>query len=288
MDAKDLLLDSLDKRRSAYHEKLKCCRAELSEEAVHDLRTSIRRLLATLQVIAFFTSASRVKKVADQLKEQLDDSSDLRDFQVLADRVSEDINALPELEPFQTYLEKRAKRKERSLEKQVQDLKPNNADKRLLKIQAALEELPAVDLRDKLPQAVDEAYLTVVQRYGEIDPAQLVSIHHLRVAFKNFRYMVEATHPCLSDFPEAQLESMHDYQTKMGNIHDLQVLLETLTEFAVVSDAYDPRPVRRFYEKALAGAVEVFMKDKDDVMTFWRATPLVAFPWQGQPDRKEE
>src|ERR1041385_1096989 len=227
MDAKDLLLDSLDKRRSAYHEKLKCCRAELSEEAVHDLRTSIRRLLATLQVIAFFTSASRVKKVADQLKEQLDDSSDLRDFQVLADRVSEDINALPELEPFQTYLEKRAKRKEHSLEKQVQDLKPNNADKRLLKIQAALEELPAVDLRDKLPQAVDEAYLTVVQRYGEIDPAQLVSIHHLRVAFKNFRYMVEAIHPCLPDFPEAQLDSMHGYQTEMGNIHDLQVLLET-------------------------------------------------------------
>jgi hypothetical protein len=81
---------------------------------------------------------------------------------------------------------------------------------------------------------------------------------------------------------------MHDYQTEMGNIHDLQVLLEILEEFAEGSDSYDARPVHRFYEKALAEALVVFLKNKEEVMTFWRATPLTAFPWQGQPDRKEE
>ena len=288
MDSKDLLLDSLDNRRAAYREKLKLCRNEFSESAVHDLRTSIRRLLATLGVIAFVTSASRIAKLSERLKEQLDDSSELRDLQVMVDKMAEDMSMLPELEPFQAYLEKRAKRKERSLEKQFRDLKPNNTGKRLLKIQAALEDLSAGELNDKLPQAVDEAYLTVMQRYGEIDPAQLVSIHHLRVAFKNFRYMVEAIYPCLPDFPEVQLKRMHAYQTQMGNIHDLQVLLETLAEFAKDSDSYDPRPVRRFYEKALAEASSLFLKDKDEVMTFWRSTPLVAFPWQGQQDRKEE
>jgi len=288
MDSKDLLLDSLDKRGAAYRAKLKLCRAEFSEGAVHDLRTSIRRLLAMLEVIAFVTSAARIAKLSVRLKAQLDDSSNLRDLQVMVDKLSEDISVLPELEPFHGYLEKRAKRKERSLEKQFQDLKRNNTGKQLLKIQAALEDLSAGELQDKPPQAVDEAYLTVMQRYGEIDPAQLASIHHLRVAFKNFRYMLEAIHPCLPDFPEAQLKRMHDYQTQMGNIHDLQVLLETLAEFAKASDSYDPRPVRRFYEKALAEASSLFLKDKDEVMTFWRTTPLVAFPWQGQQDTKEE
>jgi len=288
MDAKNLLIDSLDRQRAAYRENLKLCRAEFSRKAVHDLRTSIRRLLATLDVIAFFTSASQIEKLSDRLKGQLDDFSDLRDVQVMLDRVSEDLQTFPELEPFQNYLEKREKRQQRSNEKHIQNIKPGAVDKRLLKIQGALEELSAEELEDKLPQAVDEAYLTVIQRYGEIDPAQIVSIHHLRVAFKKFRYMVEAIHPCLADFPKSQLQSMHDYQTQMGNIHDLQVFLETLAEFAKDSDSYDPRPIRRFYEKSLAEALSVYLKTKGEVLHFWRATPLVAFPWQTEQKKKEE
>lgn len=287
MDAKNLLIDSLDKQRAAYRENLKLCRAEFSRKAVHDLRTSIRRLLATLDVIAFVTSASRIEKLSDRLKAQLDDLSDLRDIQVMLDRVSEDIGTFPELEPFQNYLEKREKRQQRSDEKHIQNIKPGGVEKRLLKIQGAVEDFSAEALQDKLPQAVDEAYLTVIQRYGEIDPAQLVSIHHLRVAFKKFRYMVEAIYPCLPDFPEAQLQHMHDYQTQMGNIHDLQVFLETLAEFAEDSDSYDPRPVRRFYEKALAEALSVYLKNKGEVLIFWRSTPLIAFPWQRAQKKKE-
>jgi CHAD domain-containing protein len=287
MDAKTLLIDSLDKQRAAYRENLKLCRAEFSRKAVHDLRTSIRRLLATLDVIAFVTSASRIEKLSDRLKAQLDDLSDLRDIQVMLDRVSEDIGTFPELEPFQYYLEKREKRQQRSDEKHIQNIKPGGVEKRLLKIQGAVEDFSAEELQDKLPQAVDEAYLTVIQRYGEIDPAQLVSIHHLRVAFKKFRYMVEAIYPCLPDFPEAQLQHMHDYQTQMGNIHDLQVFLETLAEFAEDSDSYDPRPARRFYEKALAEALSAYLKNKGEVLIFWRSTPLIAFPWQREQKKKE-
>ena len=288
MDAKNLLIDSLDKQRAAYRENLKLCRAEFSRKAIHDLRTSIRRLLATLDVIAFVTSASRIEKLSDRLKEQLDDFSALRDIQVMLDKVSEDIRTFPELEPFQNYLEKREKRKQRSDEKHIQNIKPGGVEKRLLKIQGTMEDFSAEELQDKLPQAVDEAYLTVMQRYAEIDPAQLVSIHHLRVAFKKFHYMVETIYPCLPDFPEAQLQHMHDYQTQMGNIHDLQVFLETLAEFAEDSDSYDPRPVRRFYEKALAEALSVYLKNKDEVLNFWRSTPLVAFPWQREQKTKEE
>lgn len=282
MDAKNLLIDSLDKQRAAYRENLKLCRDEFSKKAVHDLRTSLRRLLATLDVIAFFTSASRIEKLSDRLKDQLDGFSDLRDIQVMLDRVSEDGNSLPDLEPFQNYLKKREKRKRRTGEKHVETIKPGGDQKRLLKIQEAVEDLSADELDGKLPQAVDEAYLTVQQRYGDINPENLASVHHLRVAFKKFRYMVEAIYPCLSGFPEAQLERMHDYQTQMGNIHDGQVFLETLATFAEDSDSDDPEPVRRFYEQSLADKLSDFLRNKEDVLHFWRATPLVSFPWHRQ------
>src|SRR5215208_3078159 len=280
MDAKSLLLNSLDKSGAAYRKNLKLCRDEFSKKTVHDLRTSIRRLLAILDVIRFAASASQTKKLADRLKGQLDEVSELRDLQVMLDRVSEDLIALPELEPLQKYLKKREKKEQSSSQKHVQTIQTGWIKKRLPKLQEAVQELSADELNHTLPQAVDEAYLTVVQRYSEIDPARLISIHHLRVAFKKFRYMVEAISPCLPDVPEALLHEMHDYQTQTGDIHDLQVLLETLTEFAEDDDSYNPEPVRRFYEHTLTDRLSEYMKDKDKVLHFWRATPLVAFPWQ--------
>lgn len=288
MDAKDLLLDSLDEHGAIYGEKLELCRDDFSKQAVHDLRTSIRRLLAALDVVAFVTSGSRVEKLSDRLKDQLDGFGDLRDIQVMLDNVSEKIGTLPTLEPFQNYLKKREKRKKRAGEKRVKDIKLGEVKKRLFKIRGTVEDLSAQDLNGKLPQAVDEAYLTVIQRYGEIDPEQLVSIHHLRVAFKKFHYMVEVIQSGLPDFPISQLKRMHDYQTRMGNIHDGEVLLETLATFTDDDDSYDLEPVRRFYERILEQALSLYLESNEEVLTFWRATPLAVFPWEADQTKKEK
>ncbi len=288
MDAKDLLLNSLDEHEADYRGKLKLCRADFSQGAVHDLRTSIRRLLATLDVVAFFTSESRAEKLSDRLKDQLDGVGDLRDVQVMLDRISEDVSTLPELESFHAHLKKHEKRKEHASEKYVADIKPGSVKKRLSKIREAVDDLSAEDLNGKLPQTVDEAYLTVLQRYGWIDPEQLISIHHLRVAFKEFRYRVEVIHSCLPDFPADQLEHMHEYQTQMGDIHDIEVLLDALAAFAKDNDSFEPEPVRRFYERVLADALSAYLKSKEEVLTFWRATPLAPFPWEANQTRKED
>lgn len=280
MDATALLLDGLGKRGEAYRKNLKQARTEFSSDTVHDLRTSLRRLLATLDVIAFFTSAARVEKLSTPLKEQLDRFSDLRDIQVMRDRVAEDIGQLPDLEPFQVDLKKHEKRQQRKDEKRVGNLKPGSVKRQLVKLQETLTDLSAAELNEtKLPQPIDQTYLTVLQRYAEIDPAQPVSIHHLRVAFKNFRYMVEEVYPCLPDFPETLLTQLHGYQTQMGNIHDTQVLLETLANYIEGSGASAAHPYH-FYEQSLADQIAAFVKKKANILHFWRATPITAFPWQ--------
>jgi CHAD domain-containing protein len=288
MNTQDLLLDSLDERGKVYSKKLKRSRDDFSTDAIHDLRTSIRRLLAVLNVVGFITSGSRIKKLSDRLKDQLDGFSDLRDMQVMLDKMSENVDELPALEPFQDYLKKREKRRQRADEKHIQNIKPSSIKKSLQKIERDVQDLSEEDLQGKLPQAVDEAYLTVIQSYSEVDPAKLVTIHHLRVAFKKFRYMVEAIYPCLPNFPESLLQGLRDYQTKMGDIHDIQVFLETLSEFAEKDGSYDPTPVRGFYEKMLAECLSDYLKSKNEVLAFWRATPLEAFPWEAGQTRKEE
>jgi CHAD domain-containing protein len=288
MDAKDLLLDSLDERTATYLKRLKRCHADFSTDAIHDLRTSVRRLLAILEVVAFMSSASKIEKLSERLKDQMDGFSDLRDMQVMLDKVSADVDLRPQLGSFQDYLQKREKRRQRNDEKHIRNVKSGAAKKRLLKVRADVEDLAPNEMGGKLPQAVDEAFLTVVQRYGDVDPAELASLHHLRVAFKKFRYMVEAVYPCLPNFPESLLEQMREYQTKMGDIHDLEVLLTTLAEFAEKNESYDPAADRRFYETILDQAVRDYLKNKKEVLTFWRATPLAAFPWEAGQTKKEE
>lgn len=288
MSSKDHLLDLLEERTTNYKKKTKRCREELSNDAIHDMRTSVRRLLAALEIVAFFTSTSKVEKVADRLKDQMDGFSDLRDMQVMLDKLSDDINILPQLEPFQNYLAKREKRRKSADEKHLQNIKPGGINKRLLKIQKAWEDLSAEEVEGKLPQAVDGAFLTVIQRYSEVNPSQLTTIHRLRVTFKKFRYMVEAIHPCLPNVPESLLRRMDEYQTRLGNIHDIQVFLETVAEFADQDSSYDPTSVRRFYERILDEALTAYLEHKEEVIRFWRATPLEVFPWQAAETRKEE
>ena len=286
-EPKNLLLRSLDENRATYQQQVKACRKKFTKKSLHDLRISMRRLLAMLTVVDYFIDNTLAGKLSNSIKKQLDGFGDLRDLQVMSRKVAEHLDDAPALAPFQSYLKKHKKREKRAAEKIVKDIHLKHIRKSLRKIDQTLETLAVDEVQDKLPQAVDSAYLTVMQRYGEIDPQEPVTIHHLRVAFKRFHYMVEAAHDLLPGFPSSQLQAMQEYQTRMGDVHDAQVILEALTRFADRDDSYDPEAVRHFFEQEFAEALTVYLKSKEEVFRFWRATPLTAFPWEIEPTEKE-
>lgn len=278
MDANTLLLDAIDNRWEKYREQIKTCRREFSEEAVHDLRVSARRLLALVDLIRAVAPHPRLQKIRNALKGQLDEFDALRDTQVMLAEISETIEVLPELKPLQQILQKRERRLLREAEEIVEDLKPAGIARRLEKVRADITDAVSSPEFDGLVlQAVDEAYGTVLQRYRWINPAQPATIHRTRIAFKRFRYMVEIVYPLLPDFPQADFKRMHDYQTSMGEIQDAEVflfMLDDLTE----TDA--PKTVRRYYEQRHAELITAYIEDKGEVETFWRASPGQPFPWE--------
>jgi CHAD domain-containing protein len=282
-----VLPDFLDQRWEKYQADLKTCHAEFTEVAIHNLRVATRRLLAALELIRTFDPHPRVKKLRRNLKNQLDGFDSLRDVQVMLADISKNIEGLPELQPFQKYLQKREKRLLRAAEKHVRAIKLSVFNKRLLKVRETLAAIPAEDLHPRLLQAVDETYLTVKKRYGAMDPDQPATIHSLRVAFKKFRYMVECIHPTLLNFSKPRLKSMQNYQTLMGNIHDAEVFLETLADFAARYKQFDPGHVRRLYEETFAQTLSVYLNKKGKLDTFWRSAPETDFPWESKPKNQE-
>lgn len=277
-EAKQLLLEALETRWKKFRSELKLCREEFSEEAVHDLRVATRRLLALFDLLRSIVPHNRIQKIRRELKDQLDDLDDLRDTQVLLADVSENVQEQAELKVFQEHLLKEEKNLMRRTRKLVRGREYKNLNKRVEKVQTLAGELSEETLSLQMITAADESFARVIQAYTAMDSENVASIHKLRIAFKRFRYTVEVVRPLLPNFPPENFERMHDYQSRMGDIQDMEVASQRAADVEDASDALEA--VTAHYASRLQTAVRKFLEDKGEVLVFWRATPDQIFPWE--------
>lgn len=274
------LLAALDLRWKNYRAELKRSREEFSNEAVHDLRSASRRMLAFIQLLKSISPHSRLQKLNRAFKDQLDEFDDLRDLQVVLAEVSETVKELPELQEFQAHFQRVEKGLLKTLRKRLRVVDLFDVSKRIRRLRESLKHETGESLLTQSLQAVDDAFLLTHRRRDWINPAQATSIHRVRIAFKMFRYMVEIIHPLLDGFPAENLKCMHEYQSLMGEIQDVEVILQALTDAPVDVVSFDPEPVRRFYEQCHAKAIAAYVERMNQLDTFWRPAPDQPFPWE--------
>ncbi|HMB21351.1 MAG: CHAD domain-containing protein [Chloroflexota bacterium] len=277
-----LLLEALDERWKTYRAELKRCRVDFSNEAVHDLRAAARRMLAVVWLLNSISPRPRLQKLSRAFKDQLDEFDGLRDTQVVLAEISETIQELPQLQIFENYLWSVEKRLLKTLRKKLKVIDLFDVSKRIRRLRESLkvETSSNNDLALQILQTVDEAFFAAKQRQQWINPAQANTIHRVRVAFKSFRYMVEIVHPLLPDFPPENLKRMHDYQSLMGEIQDVEVIMQVFAETPVRVVSFDPEPVRSYYECCHAEAISAYMESVNQLDTFWRPAPDQPFPWE--------
>ena len=275
-----LLLEAVDQRWKKYRAELKRCRAEFSNEAVHDLRVAARRMLALIQLLNSIAARPRLQKLNRAFKGQLDEFDDLRDTQVILAELSETIQELPQLQKFQYHLQVVEEDLLKTLRKKLKVIDLFDVSKRIRKTRESLETNTDEELALQTLQAVDHAFLVTKQRHSWIDSAQSATIHRVRIAFKAFRYMVEIIQPLLKDFPPDNLRQMNDYQSLMGEIQDVEVIMQTLADFPFSASSFDHQSVRHYYERRHAEATSAFIEDMNQLDNFWRPAPDQPFPWE--------
>ncbi|HSK89366.1 MAG TPA: CHAD domain-containing protein [Anaerolineales bacterium] len=282
LSVNQFLLAALDQRWKNYRAELRRCRAEFSNEAVHDLRSAARRMLALIWLLNSISPRPRLQKLNRAFKEQLDEFDDLRDTQVILAEISETVQELPQLQAFQDYLQDVEKRLLKILRKELKVIDLFDVSKRIRRLRESLkaESDSNGELVLQILQAVDDVFLTTRRRQNWINPAQANTIHHVRLTFKMFRYMLEIIHPLLPDFPPENLKKMHDYQSLMGEIQDVEVIMQALADAPLHASAFDPEPVRRYYERCHAEAISAYMKRTQQLAAFWRSAPDQPFPWE--------
>lgn len=279
-NASQLLLGALEKAWQTYLAELERCRAEFSEEAIHDLRVATRRLMAVVQLLRAIDPHPRLKKINRELKQQLDGFDELRDTQVILAELSPRAKKLPDLQGFQNHQHLTEERLLQTLGEVIYRLDITELSERVRKMLSQLEKQKDDELAPEILQAVDDAYLRTRQRLDQVDLTRPATIHQVRVAFKRFRYMVEIVHPLIKDFPPTNLNWMNDYQTLMGNVQDAEVFLQRLGDYFTHGSVSDPEFLRRYYERRKSKSISAFAGHKNQLNLFWRPAPDEPFPWE--------
>jgi CHAD domain-containing protein len=234
-DVRKYLANSLGTHWRRYRKCLKRCQDCFSEEAVHDSRVETRRLLATIELLRAFIAKDEIKKVRRTLKNHLDTFDQLRDTQVQLVYVGRLARAFPAARAFRSWLQQRERRFTRATRKAIKHIKTKRLGRRIARVRADIfhqrKLTPGGRAFATALREIDRAFALVGQRCRRATASDTATIHRTRIAFRRFRYMVEALSPMLPAVSEQHRRALHGYQSMMGDIQDVEVLLAALDKF---------------------------------------------------------
>jgi len=224
-----LLLDAWNKWRPEFRR----CRRSASTGPVHRVRVESRRVLA---ILALFDTGGygHVRPVRKVVKATLDALSKIRDAHVQLDDAKTLVKQHQAAQPFIDHLDRRERRLRKSARGALRSIhvKPaTRACKRLAHAYAA--DSPTAASRLARP-AMAGAWEDVEGRLQDLDTRDTHTIHRVRVALKNVRYMLEAgiglqaLEPRLKVFDGAEVV---ETVRRMGRLHDADMLLARLDAF---------------------------------------------------------
>ncbi len=281
---------ALGRRWREYLSLLRACRLEPSETAVHDLRVSARRLLGALDVIRAVEPRPRLRRLRRAVKGILDALDDLRDVQVMLLGLSKTAEAAPPPASFVARLHRRERRLLARARAGLKGTRPGGLRKGLRKMGLRLREA-SEDADAEALKAVDRLFRRSTETAARVADPDPVSIHLARIAFKKFRYAAEVVEPFTPFDTSDRLKRMHAYQARLGDIHDVDVLLAELDRFErKISPPGSPAPIveveslRNLYRDRRLELMLSYHQAQPELGTLWRRASDQRFPWEVNND----
>jgi len=266
---------ALKRQWQRYRTEFQRCQEKLSAKSVHESRVAARRLLATLELVKVFLSPGRLKRARRCLKQHLDIFDDLRDAQVISRAARPWRRSLPLARMFYDWLLVRESRFTKQAQACVRRLRPKALGKL---VHACREDLRSSVRKStyktagaRLRRSVDRAFSRADHRRARIHSRRPETIHRTRVAFKKFRYMVEALARHSLPMRKEFLQSLRQYQALMGDIQDTQILLGAVDKFLRKRNITS-EPGRKLRQRVLAkrqALIESYFESMDKMKRFW-------------------
>jgi len=232
-------------------------------------------LLATIELLGGFLPDRELQKAHGVLKQHLDTFDQLRDTQVQLVYVGRMTRVFPAARAFRDWLLKREARYTRATRKAIKHIKTKRLIRRLAAFEAEICQRRKHATRDQalaaVLRAMDRAFARVARLGRRVAAADTERIHRTRIAFKRFRYMAEALSPLLPAVTDQHRHAMRGYQSMMGDIQDVEVLLAALDKFLRRQEINTVAAVRLRNEllRRRQWLVQVYLNAAGKLRLFW-------------------
>jgi CHAD domain-containing protein len=266
--------DSLHQQWRRYRKRLRACQRHFAEEAVHDSRVETRRLLATVALLDTFIPEADVKKARRALKRHLDAFDGLRDTQVQLLYVGHLLKRFAAARRFRDWLLAREQRFTRAARKAVRQIKTRRLGKRMAAFEKELRRrrkaAPPAAAFARVQRATQRAFARVATLCRHVSATDTETIHRTRIAFKRFRYMTDALAPVLPALSAEHRQAMRGYQSMMGDIQDVEVLIAALDKFArLEQNKRGTEPLRAEFARRREQLIRVYLNAAGRLSQFW-------------------
>jgi CHAD domain-containing protein len=276
-----LVGDAVKARLARFLRNLKRALKHPGDDPIHDLRVAVRRLAASLLT----ARELRVDGAADDVLAQLDTLmrplGKLRDAQVQMALI-QTLGKLDRktISAYADLIEQREGRFRAKSQKAMKRLDAARVKKGCRLVRAALDGQPAGTAA--LRQAASQAGQRILQRcyramrvYRQMALVQrnLMALHKMRLALKRLRYTAEVLQAAIPELGAGRMRLFGQYQTYMGDIHDLDVLARNIEKFYGLRRT---SPVRRVLDRLRRNRGQIFERlrksfGKMEKDGFWRS-----------------
>lgn len=281
---------ALAARWEIYAQRFEEFRGKCDGESLRRLRVAIRRLLSHVEATQRIYRSRHGRRAFQLLKAQLKQLGPLRDIQMQSCQLESLRKGSPEAANILKWLQKRETKKLSRARRALHKLDQMELKKELKKATRKSERfLVQAELSpgSRIEKALQNSFQKVENRFNGLDPQDVKTIHRLRVAFKHFRYLAEA----LKALTAPRLTAMKRYQSRMGEIQDMEVIMRTLHTFACRKQKPGSRalgPLRREIRKRRNTAVSLFWRQRNELFKFSPAPSAASHKRAGtrRPARK--
>jgi len=198
------------------------------DEAIHDLRVAIRRLRTLLKMARALYGRWHSDSVRKAFADVMRATGDLRDEEVL----EETLDGASTDPDFDRWLQHRKTREAKLRRAVTSRIERGDLDRARLMLKAMLV-FPVDPDRDcdlaRFARRTVESARRKVEKQRDVEVDDVVGLHELRIAYKELRYSIELLSDALPIDARAVLEPATVFQKRLGELHDADVAIETIT-----------------------------------------------------------
>jgi CHAD domain-containing protein len=267
---------ALTRRMQRYTAALKRCQRSLSESSIHASRIEARRLDAELNLLRSYASAEALEKAQKSIKRHRNAFDPLRDAQVELLMLKQMRRSGLSVKPLRKIILKREHRCRRNAKRRIADIKIRRT-KRLVESMAKrlakkARNCEGSDRRQILLfRVVNGAFARVAACRKEMNATNVATIHRMRVAFKEFRYMIESLQPLLPQLTKGDLAAMKAFQGLLGELQDTDVFIARVDKLIRKKRLEDDVAAlfRKWLLRRRSAQVTRCLRRADAVFAFW-------------------